>query len=245
MINFRFMGLWDTVLSDHWTRDYNLTIVPGFQYVAQAVALNEFRDHTLPLGRANPLNPHSWGSFPLESIMGDTVPVGQTRIERGFIGAHADIGGGFGPGDDSELAKVALAWMVDQADAAGVKMKPFNETIITNPVLHDKSDAIRFGSPVAGSAIVNDSPWNNDYDIPASAAAGTGAEDREVRYWDGTKTTQRKMTGTGLTYADTEQFITFDPTRSRPDNVTGTVDMKAYLSWLNAHGYNINNLTVE
>ncbi len=245
-VNFRFMGLWDTVLSDNWSgTSYNLNIVPGFQYVAQAVALNEFRDHTLPLGRANVLDPHSWGGFPLESIMGGAVPFGQTRIERGFIGAHADIGGGFGPGDDSALAKVALAWMVDQAEAAGVKMKPFNETILANPVIHDKSDAIRFGSPVAGTPIVNDSTWNSDYDIPATSSPGTGAEDREVRYLNGTKTTQRQMTGTGMTYADTEQFITFDPTRSRSDNVTGTVDMKAYLGWLNANGYHINNLTVH
>jgi RHS repeat-associated protein len=52
-INFRFMGLWDTVLSDNWSgTSYNFDIEPGFQYVAQAVALNEFRYHTLPLGRA-------------------------------------------------------------------------------------------------------------------------------------------------------------------------------------------------
>ena len=53
------------------------------------------------------------------------------------------------------------------------------------------------------------------------------------------------MTGTGMTNADTEQFITYDPTRSRPNNVTGTVDMRGYLKWLNDHGYGLESLTVH
>ncbi|MHB1232050.1 MAG: hypothetical protein ACYCZQ_05650 [Burkholderiales bacterium] len=118
-------------------------------------------------------------------------------------------------------------------------------TIIANPVIHDKSDAIRFGSPASGSAFVSDGTWNPGYDISPGAAVGSGAEDRKVRYLDGSSTTQRKMTGTGMTYADTEQFITFDPARSRPDNVTGTVDMRSYLNWLNANGYGLTSLTVH
>ncbi|MHB0916491.1 MAG: RHS repeat-associated core domain-containing protein [Thiobacillus sp.] len=258
-LNFRFMGLWDTVLSDNWSgRSYKLGIVPGFQYAAQAVALNEFRYHTLPLGRAKPWDTHSWGGFPLESIMGGTVPVGQTRIERGFIGAHADIGGGFGP-NENQLAQVALAWMVDQADAAGVNMKndPKLNTIIANPVIHDKSDAIRFGSPKAGSPIVNDNTWDNDYDIPTTSIPGSGAEDREVRYRDDngnitTKTIQREMTGTGMTFGHTEQFITYTERSDLPKNAfgyttnqTGTVDMQGYLKWLNDNGYGLTNLTVQ
>ena len=111
--------------------------------------------------------------------------------------------------------------MVNQATAAGVSMNAPPDTIIANPVLHDKSDAIRDGAPTARS------------------------EDRTVHYLDGTTTTQRQMTGTGMTNADTGQFITYGPTRSRSDNVTGTVDMRAYLNWLNANGYGINNLTVH
>ncbi|NCT96034.1 MAG: DUF2235 domain-containing protein [Comamonadaceae bacterium] len=45
----------------------------------------------------------------------------RTRIERGFLGAHADIGGGFGE-NDSQLARAALVWMVEQAQVAGVTM---------------------------------------------------------------------------------------------------------------------------
>jgi hypothetical protein len=259
-VNFRFMGLWDTVLSDNWAPySYQLGIPDDFAYVAQAVALNEFRGHTHPFGRAlPPYDRHAWGSFPLESIMGGPVPASQTRIERGFIGAHADIGGGFGPGEN-QLAQVALVWMVNQAKAAGVAMTddPKLHTIIANPVIHDKSDAIRFGSPVSGTASSGDANWNDwNPGYSTGPSAGTGAEDRQVRYRDGagvitSTTTQRQMTGTGMTFADTENadpdksIITYDATRSRPDNVTGTVNMEKYLKWLNDNGYGLTNLTVQ
>ncbi|MDP2110624.1 MAG: RHS repeat-associated core domain-containing protein, partial [Thiobacillus sp.] len=79
-VSFRFMGLWDTVLSDNWAPySYQLGIPDDFAYVAQAVALNEFRGHTHPFGRAlPPYDRHAWGSFPLESIMGGPVPASQT-----------------------------------------------------------------------------------------------------------------------------------------------------------------------
>ncbi len=76
-----------------------------------------------------------------------------------------------------------------------------------------------------------------------------------MRYLDGSKTPQREMTGTGMTFADTnagtEQFITYTPRADLPKNTfgyttdqTGTVDMQGYLDWLNANGYNIN-ITVQ
>lgn len=120
--------------------------------------------------------------------------------------------------------------------------------LIANTALHDKSDAIRFGSPVGGSNLANDKDWTveipNPLIQPPNSQVGTGAEDREVRYLDGSKTKQRQMTGAGMTFEDTEQFITYDPQRSRKDNVTGKVDMQAYLNWLNNNGYNIN-MTVQ
>ncbi|MET0071722.1 MAG: DUF2235 domain-containing protein [Candidatus Thiodiazotropha sp.] len=65
-----------------------------------------------------------------------------TRIERGFIGAHSDIGGGYAEGD---LSDVAFMWMVQQAENAGVEMdrdviedEGWHE--VTNPVVHDSVD---------------------------------------------------------------------------------------------------------
>ena len=64
--------------------------------------------------------------------------------------------------------------------------------------------------------------------------------------------TQRQMTGTGMTYADTAQFIRHYPadinsdgtqTRTpRADASTGTVDMARYLQWLRDNGYELGNL---
>ena len=103
---------------------------------------------------------------------------------------------------------------------------------------------------------MNDSTWNNDYDIPTTSIPGSGAEDREVRYLNGTKTTQREMTGTGMTFADTEKYITYTERSDLPKiqflghmayttNQTGTVDMQGYLKWLNDNGYGLTKLTVQ
>ncbi len=223
MINFRFMGLWDTVLSTNLSgRGYNMNIVPGFQYVAQAVALNEYRGDTFRR------LPNSTGAFPLESVMGGAVPIGQERIERGFIGAHADIGGGFAD-QENALPLVTLNWMVEQARNAGVRMLDPRTNIPSNPVIHDKSD--------------------NQYCV-----GGPGcSEDRQLH--GGSGGTQRRMTGTGMTYADTGQFIRYYPadingdgtqTRTpRANASTGTVDMARYLQWLRDNGYELGNLKVQ
>ena len=61
-----------------------------------------------------------------------------------------------------------------------------------DPVLHDKSDAIRFGSPAAGAPFAQDATWNSTYTVPEGAAPGAGAEDRVVRYRNGTRVLQRE-----------------------------------------------------
>lgn len=57
-------------------------------------------------------------------------------------------------------------------------------------------------------------------------------------------------TGAGMTWADTQKYINYLPAVTldkgqtvrlpRGDFVTGTVDMKGYLDWLNRNGYNIH-----
>ncbi|MFZ5525091.1 MAG: DUF6531 domain-containing protein [Pseudomonadota bacterium] len=233
-VNFRFMGLFDTVLSTNYSdHAYALRIPENFTYVAQAVALNEYRGETM-----RDL-PKSTGAFPLESIMqspaSSTARDGKTRIELGFIGAHADIGGGFGA-NESDLARVALNWMVQQAKAAGLKMTDPRSDIITQPVIHDKSD--------------------NQYCTSGPGCPMPKGEDRQVTYGNGTSTTQRQMVlPKGMNHSDTGRFIRYLPpqwdaegkiTRMPGDNsVTGTVDMKRYLEWLRGHGYDLGNLQVQ
>jgi RHS repeat-associated protein len=200
-VNLRFIGLFDTVLSTH-AGSYHLGIPDAFNYVVQAVALNEYRGSLV--------------AFHSESILGASAAGNDTRIERGFLGSHSDIGGSFPDGD---LSKIALVWMVDQAVAAGVAMKPLSisETaIVPDPVLHDKS-----------SNLLNAGP-------------GPGSEDRDVRSLDGTIQKQRKANTPGMTWADTTQFITYRPNPNSRDDISGTVNVKDYLQWLDDHGYNID-----
>ena len=232
-VNFRFMGLWETVLSTNASGyAYKLGIPDEFSHVAQAVALNEYRGRISPAGRPDPGtfsgNLDSVGAFPLESIMGSAVPVGQTRIERGFVGSHADIGGSF---KDNELSKVALAWMLQQATLAKVKLEDQDISVVANPVLHDKSDGIQTGAP------------------------GSATDDRQVRYSNGTTVRQRAMAGTGLTYAEIvkESFITYTPRADLPTNnqgkimgnETGTVNMDRYRAWLLLNGYDLGKLKIN
>ncbi len=226
-VNLRFMGLFDTVLSTNLSAySYNLGIPEEFSYVAQAVALNEYRGKTLRS------LPGSLGAFPLESIMdgtyGQPPTSGQVRIERGFLGSHSDIGGGFEQGG---LSTIALNWMVDQARSAGVTMRNAPTTIIANPVLHDKSD--------------------NLYS-PTGAPAADG-EDRQIRYRDGLTTTQRAMiASSGMSWSDTGELIDYLPRAIDQDGdvvphadfMTGTVKIQDYLDWLNKNHYNIN-ITVQ
>lgn len=140
-----------------------------------------------------------WGAFPLESISRAPIPEGKVRIERGFIGAHADIGGGYGA-NENQLAQVALEWMVKQAVAAGVTMDDAPHTVIAQPILHDmsKNQNAPNGRP----------KW----------------EDRNVHYRDGTIVKQRDMDLPGMKFRDTEQFITYSRVRwTRMGNGTRTM----------------------
>jgi len=128
-----------------------------------------------------------------------------------------NIGGGFAEGD---LAKVALAWMVGQAEAAGVQMGAIDNTIIANPVIHDKSKNL--GKKPDPTDIYS-------------------FEDRVVRRMNGTSTSQVDLTGTVMTTSDTYPFIN---NAMGPDYKSGTVDMAGYLQWLNGNGYGIN-LTIK
>jgi RHS repeat-associated protein len=148
-VNLRFMGLFDTVphysagqfhleaagiSQDDDLRQLDLGVGEAddpnaMHYVAHAVAANEDRQGF----HAISIHPHP--------LKGNT----ESRMEMGFIGAHADIGGGYAEGD---LPDVALMWMVKRAEAAGVAMsygrKRVQLTEVTSPVIHDSKDSKPF-----------------------------------------------------------------------------------------------------
>jgi RHS repeat-associated protein len=277
-LNFRFMGLFDTVLSQNEpSYRYTLGIPLAFQYVAQAVALNEYRSRVTASTLSAPDNFGFWddtrnhiadqyhyGWFGLESITGSGTPKGKVRNELGFLGAHADIGGSYGPGEN-QLSLVALSWMVGQAQIAGVKMSAPKAIDMSNPIVHDQSNAIRWGNPIGAQPVLS------------RHLKRYGPEDREVRGacnpdvpngpCKGGLTTQRQMrfdVGNGvsdnrsMTNADTHSFIdyTWRDQKDQPAilykgtnnvanpnsvsslrNRTGTVKMDDYMNWLRGHGY--------
>jgi hypothetical protein len=129
-VDLRFMGLFDTVAQFNvlgaGNAAFDLSIAPAWKWVAHAVALHE----------------HRW-LFPLTSARG--TQVGGNVVERAFVGAHADIGGGYltrqaSPGSTpGDLSQVALAWMHWQAQAAGVPLGAGpTAASVTQPIVHDE-----------------------------------------------------------------------------------------------------------
>jgi uncharacterized protein (DUF2235 family) len=111
MINVRFLGVWDTVgalgipvsalqwlnAAEYGFHDTELSGI--VQTAVHAVAVDEHRiDYQATL----------WSAIP---------KAGQSVEQRWFLGAHADVGGGY---DDRRLSDVTLAWMQDKASAAGL-----------------------------------------------------------------------------------------------------------------------------
>ncbi|MBS0544557.1 MAG: DUF2235 domain-containing protein, partial [Proteobacteria bacterium] len=211
-VQVRFLGLFDTVLSKQINGVVSLA-VPASEigHVAHAVAANEHR-----------------ALFPLESAESSYAGrgLGANVVERGFVGAHADIGGGYLVEDGSDLSDVALNWMYQQAVAAGVRMKPLEvaQRSISDPVVHDESRV---------------SPWNvvplNGFD-----------NDRQVHYPDEVRE-QRSADFAGMNHAEALTYILPYPDEpplpnpyedgnvpfaQRPSKRVGLVDINLYRDWL-------------
>jgi hypothetical protein len=218
-LNIRFMGLFDTVLAAEGPsrRAFNMAIPPEVQYVAHAVAVNEHRS-----------------KFPLESIndgRSETTSRGW-HIERGFVGAHADIGGGYNgtkDADKGDLSDVALNWMIDQAEKAGLKLKDLSAPYktVTNPIIHNQRSIWPFCSSLGGASLI-------------------GGQERAVHYAAGGPATASMSTAqiAGLTNSASQPFIKWDPDKLTDppcfsqNSQAGTVNMVEYNNWL-AVGYNV------
>ena len=268
-VNLRFIGLFDTVLSTDlpFAADYRLAIPEEFSHVAHAVALNEYRSQPIGWDEGGyPFNASFWndtrrnldeklhqGGFPLESIGASSLTPGQIRIERGFIGAHADIGGGYAKGEN-QLSFVALNWMVQQASLADVTMdlSSLDSIPTINPIIHDQSNSLRIGHP-DNPARHHISREFHEGDITRTEWELLRAEDREVR-GAVSGTTQRTMGFTELgpenksmVNAETHDYIGYliRPVGNDPDktwnaltgNQTGRVNIAGYMDWLMDNGY--------
>jgi RHS repeat-associated protein len=206
-IKIRFMGLFETVLSTA-VGDFNLGISNSqIEYVSQAVAVNEHR-----------------ALFPLESIEDSYGGAGFTpnRVEKGFIGAHSDIGGGYAglDGDGGDLSDVALNWMYAQAKLAGVNMEPLepDQLTVTSPILHDETNVL---------------PWY----LPGF---GGLSSDRDVKFPDQTLK-GKDVQFDGMTYQQSQQNGYINYYNNITGNQAGAVDMDKYKAWLQSN----LNLTLQ
>ena len=101
-VPIHFLGLWDTVSSVGLVWDPKILPYtqnnPSVQTVRHAVALDERRVNFVQ---------NLWG----------TVPADVEQVW--FPGVHCDVGGGY-PEPQSGLSAIALKWMVEKAEAAGL-----------------------------------------------------------------------------------------------------------------------------
>lgn len=111
-----FTGVWDTVASvgaPLFSRRISASpTIRGkrFRHVRQALALDEFRHQFEP-------RPY----FIEEGY--DYAAHGQSIDQLWFAGAHCDVGGGY-DNRQAGLSREALLWMVQEAAACGVRLRP-------------------------------------------------------------------------------------------------------------------------
>lgn len=206
-LKIRFMGLFDSVGSfgvpgNSVDIGYDFSIDERIGTVAHAVALNEHR-----------------AVFDLLSIQGNEHSPDTTayREERGFIGAHSDVGGGYSVGD---LSDFALQWMYKKAVAAGLNMRPLDaeHLAVSAPILHDER-ALPQDREIF---YPNDPEWR-----PASCS-----NPLQCLFWE-PPATQRQSTAPQFQFPELLQMIHESP---QPGSVRGTVDLQRYRSWLRSRG---------
>jgi uncharacterized protein (DUF2235 family) len=111
-VQIHFLGLWDTVSSVGWAwapKHFDFTENnASVDIVRHAVSLDERRVYFVQ---------NLWGTHPpdVEQVW--------------FAGVHSDVGGGY-PENEAGLSAIALKWISEQAEAAGLILDPHMKAII-------------------------------------------------------------------------------------------------------------------
>jgi uncharacterized protein (DUF2235 family) len=111
-----FLGLWDTVSSLGWLYSPktfpNTASIPNAKIVRHAMAIDERRAKFRP----------------------NRVKHAGNLMEVWFSGVHCDVGGGYAE-SESELSKIPLAWLLDEAVKAGLQIDPFQrQRLVEGPL---------------------------------------------------------------------------------------------------------------
>lgn len=126
-VHVHFLGLWDTVSSVGWMwapQSLQFTANnPFVEVVRHAVALDERRAYF-------PQN--LWGRDP-------NMPTDVLQVW--FPGVHCDVGGGYAE-SEAGLSKIALKWMVEQAEAFGLRFNPSARAVIL-----PEQDTAKYAAP--------------------------------------------------------------------------------------------------
>jgi uncharacterized protein (DUF2235 family) len=150
-----FVGVWDTVgalgipfslmgLLDSNDEFYDTKLGHNVKIARHALAIDEQREDfepTLWLPRAGIDIKQVW-----------------------FAGVHSDIGGSYGPDRDSgaEVSDTALAWMLDEAESAGLAIEPHIRERLTDgvlaPVHRSRRHVYRLKKPLHRPLAVPDIP---------------------------------------------------------------------------------------
>jgi uncharacterized protein (DUF2235 family) len=115
-IRIRFIGVWDTVgtlgvplsgapFSSGYYRWHDTRLSKIVDYAYHAVATDEHRRDYRP------------------AVWTAAKPENREVEQRWFIGAHANVGGGYDKTPEDGLAKTALRWIQDKSAASGLKLR--------------------------------------------------------------------------------------------------------------------------
>ncbi len=151
----RFVGVWDTVgalgipfsllgLLDRKDEFYDTKMGSNVVTARHALAIDERRED---------FEPTVW-----------TPRKGVDLRQVWFAGVHSDIGGAYGPDRETGacVSDTALAWMLDEAGAAGLVLEPHLRARLTDgvraPVNRSRRHIYRFRKPLYRNLVVPGKP---------------------------------------------------------------------------------------